>query len=194
MCSTIRYFDCPICLSSKKVKNSTKCKKCKNTHICNDCMLNMCEKGLADKCPVCRQIEWRKQILKKSSILPNNSTRVINTIRIIDETGNVVGDHEIKGCLCYCSCYCIKKVIHSIVSVFSYISLSWFVGFLVICSLVNDFRPGDPKNAVLLAWLPFVIGMPCLTFLLCWCCRCVCEQRFERPVHDFVELTCCHSD
>ena len=130
--------------SSKKEKNSTKCKKCKNTHICNECMLHLCEKGIANKCPICRQTEWRKQNLKKNSILPNNSTRVINTIRIVDERGNVVGDHEIKGCLCYCNCYCFRNVIHSIVSVFAYISLSWFCGFLVICALANDFRPNHP--------------------------------------------------
>ena len=186
MFTTTRYFNCPICLSSKKIKNSTKCKKCKNTHICNECMLNMCEKGIAEKCPVCRQTEWKKQNLKKSSILPNSNRKV----------EILINDNELEniGCLCYCSCYCLRKIIHTIVSVFSYISLSWFVGFLVISALANDFRPGDPKNAVLLAWLPFVIGFPCLTLLLCWCCRCVCEQKFERPVQDFVELTCCHGD
>tara|TARA_B100000575_G_C22700379_1_gene423564 strand:+ start:37 stop:288 length:252 start_codon:yes stop_codon:yes gene_type:complete len=81
---------------------------------------------------------------------------------------------------------------HTIVSVFSYIGLSWFCGFLVICALANDFRPQDPEHSVLLTWLPFVIGIPCLTLLICWCGRCICEEKFERPVHDFVELTCCH--
>ena len=193
MISTCKYFNCPICMSSKREKNSTKCKKCKSTHICNECMLQMCEKGMADKCPICRQTEWRKQKLKIFSILPNNNTtRVINTIRIVDERGNVVGDHEIKGCLCYCSCYCFRNVVHTIVSVFAYISLSWFCGFLVIVTLANDFRPNDPKHATLLSWLPFVIGFPCLTLLICWCGRCICEQKFERPVQDFMELTCCH--
>ena len=192
MISTCKYFTCPICMSSKRARNSIKCKKCKNTHICNTCMLNMCEKGLAKKCPICRQTEWRKQNLKKNAILPNNSNRVINRIRIVDESGTVIGDHEIKGCLCYCSCYCIKNIFHTIVSVFSYIGLSWFCGFLVIAALANDFRPGDPEHSTLLAWLPFVIGFPCLTLLICWCGRCICEQKFERPVHDFMELTCCH--
>jgi len=189
---TVKYFDCPVCLSSKKLKNSTNCKKCKNTHICNDCMLNMCENGLANKCPICRQTEWRKQNLKKNSILPKSSSRVINTIRIVDERGSVIREQEMKeGCLCYCSCYCFKNVMQTIISIFSYISLSWFLGFVVICVLGNDFRPHDPEHTILLAWLPFVIGIPCLTGLICWCGRCICEQKFEKPVEDFVKLTCC---
>jgi len=192
MISTCKYFNCPICMSSKREKNSTKCKKCNNTHICNECILHMCEKGIADRCPICRQTEWRKQKLKKNSILPNNSNRVINTIRVVDETGNVIGHHEIKGCLCYCSCYCIRNVINIMGSVLAYISLSWFLGFLVICALANNFDPGNPDHSPLLAWLPFVIGIPCLTGLICWCGNCVCRQKFEKPVEDFVELTCCH--
>ena len=65
MFTTTKYFDCPICYSSKKEKNSTKCKKCKNTHICNECMLNMCERGMSDKCPICRQTEWAKTNFKE---------------------------------------------------------------------------------------------------------------------------------
>ena len=92
-------------------------------------MLNMCERGMGNRCPVCRQTEWRKQNLKKI-LFYQSIYRVINTIRIVDHRGNVVGDHEIKGCLCYCNCYCFRNVVHSIVSVFAYISLSWFCGFL----------------------------------------------------------------
>ena len=80
MFSTTKYFNCPICFNSKKEKNSTKCKKCKNTHICNECMLNMCERGMSNKCPICRQTEWRKQNLRKNSILPNNSNTNSNSL------------------------------------------------------------------------------------------------------------------
>ena len=52
MISTCKYFTCPICMSSKREKNSTKCKKCKSTHICNDMYVTICVKK-----------EWRKNAL-----------------------------------------------------------------------------------------------------------------------------------
>ena len=58
--------ECPICLQEKKL--TTKCKICTDTMICQDCCLNLCEKGLCGKCPVCRQPNWKQP--KKTQIMP----------------------------------------------------------------------------------------------------------------------------
>ena len=190
MISTTKYFNCPICMTCKKEKNSTTCKKCKHTHICNICMLNMCEKGLADKCPICRQTEWRNQRMKKTSILPSHHVRNINSIRLVNNNGEVIGERNIPGCICYCTSNC-KEICRCISGCISFFSIGWLLGFLLICSLAPGFNPNDPQETHFLIWFPFIIGIPCLSIFICWCGRCICKQKFERPVEDFVHLTCC---
>ena len=61
---------CPVCLEFKKTYLT--CSICSDTNICQDCCLNLCEKGLCDKCPVCRQTNWKKaKKIRKTKVLPS---------------------------------------------------------------------------------------------------------------------------
>ena len=56
-CKNNKY--CCICL---QLENDTiSCLKCKNAVVCHNCISSMLEKGVCDKCPICRQINWKKK-------------------------------------------------------------------------------------------------------------------------------------
>ena len=58
-----------------KTKKTVKCNTCYSSIVCSDCLLSMCESGLADKCPICRTKQWiQKKVDYKGStkIAPAN--------------------------------------------------------------------------------------------------------------------------
>ena len=63
--------DCNVCFEKKE---GVLCSKCKNCHVCHDCLLSMCENGICNKCPHCRQTNWKKS---KSKIVPINTNNEI---------------------------------------------------------------------------------------------------------------------
>ena len=67
MCFQSKKHYCPVCMTEKK--GQIKCKICTNTVVCADCIISMCEEGQCNKCPVCRQEDW-KLTLNKNTILP----------------------------------------------------------------------------------------------------------------------------
>ena len=62
---------CCICHEDKK--NYIKCIKCKNSHVCSDCLLGLIEYGLVNKCPLCKQENWRYNKINSNVIIPINN-------------------------------------------------------------------------------------------------------------------------
>ena len=72
--------ECVVCREPKK--EGIKCNGCRDTLVCQDCILSLCEHGICDKCPVCRRLKWKKNKFKTNQIIPLKSgLRIINSIR-----------------------------------------------------------------------------------------------------------------
>ena len=46
--------------------------------MCSNCAVKLCEEGSADTCPICRQLKWKKSIIKNTKIVPINVEEVID--------------------------------------------------------------------------------------------------------------------
>ena len=86
LCLKSKYQVCPICLEYKPAH--IKCKICTNTTVCSSCASEMCEKGICNKCPICRQKNWKKPN-KKTQILPVKSITLFENLRTVSNVTNV---------------------------------------------------------------------------------------------------------
>jgi len=74
---------CLVCSSKKKTKNEAccicyeikeitlSCYFCLDGNVCCDCAIKLSEES-SDKCPICRQMKWKKCRIKKTKIIPTN--------------------------------------------------------------------------------------------------------------------------
>lgn len=116
---------CPVCLEFKKTYLT--CNICSDTNICQDCCLSLCEKGLCDKCPICRQTNWKKaKKIRKTKILPSlfiaigsNKEDIVSEI-IIEEDGQIIKNTKLD----------CKKILHNLK-----LTLFRIAVFLLICGL-----------------------------------------------------------
>lgn len=144
---------CCICLQFKnKIKH---CLKCKNAVICYNCFDSLVEKGLASKCPVCRQLEWHNSI-KKTKIVPLGNTDVIlkNESRCINVNKK-------------CFCLFLFDIFRFILLLFL-IYMSGLLSILIVSDIALNFLK--------YFWLPFFIGI--IEFLiLISCCYGCCNLK-----------------
>ena len=62
---------CPICMEEKIC--GIKCKICTDTKVCSTCITKLCEEGIINKCPVCREENW-KEDKSFTKIFPSTTT------------------------------------------------------------------------------------------------------------------------
>ena len=65
------------CICSEKTNKGFKCKLCKEGFVCRKCMPRLCESGLCNKCPVCRQVDWRKKNTNQTVVIPIKEADII---------------------------------------------------------------------------------------------------------------------
>ena len=173
-CLTKKYVNCCICYDLKK--NYVKCIKCKNSHICYNCITNMIEHGISNKCPLCQQVEWRDKNIKKNIVIPMKISLFKNysindhSVNVNDHSVNV-NDHSVNVnnkmhiCeKCYWTIICITRVarVYFIIFIFSYV-----LGLFTMAIF------GPPINFV---WVPLVIGLCEMIFIFCCCIGC-CDNN-----------------
>ena len=122
--------ECPICLQEKKL--TTKCKICTDTMICQDCCLNLCEKGLCGKCPVCRQPNWKQP--KKTQILPKIMLKFKPAQKEEKESPEVFPqiDREEEIQACCDTWYKIKMIIFTIIYTFAACMIVYVLGMFTV--------------------------------------------------------------
>ena len=147
---TIIHAQCCICLLYKM--KYIKCKKCKNAVVCRDCIPSLCEEGICDKCPVCRQKEWMKKV-KKNKIVPEKRLTVIVQN---NERENTCCDN----CTCRCTCLFLIKIFR----ILNLMALIYAAGLLTIA--------GSNVDLSLLLWLPMLLGLLEFFLIICCCVRC----------------------
>ena len=169
------------------------CKICIDTHVCFDCSVKLCENGICNMCPICRQENWKriktprvKICIKKSTYhthltpanntpannTPTNNTPANNTPTTDDDNNN---PSVIQKC---CSILdkiwlvtCKMREICSILLIF--IGYSFLFGIVTLASLLNNDQIQNLKKGCLFLVLSLVIGIIEVLFLYV-CCKHVC--------------------
>ena len=147
---------CVVCHENKK--KTVKCNICNNTSVCGDCLLCMCEHGIADKCPVCRSKNW---ILKNKE--SKTSTKIIPGGIIIQREENTTGCTKYK-------LFCERRFKIILTKLIMFICMNivqYMVGLFVILLLFgNSYDKKIEKH--LLSWVSYIVGS--ILFHGCICC------------------------
>jgi len=162
-CFTSIYTQCCICQEMKR--NYTKCVKCKNAYVCCDCILSLCEHGKYSKCPLCRQLEWRKNTLKKTLIIPSKTNQ---NYEWEGEYNDEEEDNK-SDMYCYLSIMVIRNIC-------AYLVFSWLCGIMTVLIV----HPFDTHVSVaLIIILPLILGI----FEVSCCIHCcfvkICQVKIE---------------
>ena len=157
--------ECPICLQEKKL--TTKCKICTDTMICQDCCLNLCEKGLCGKCPVCRQPNWKQP--KKTQIMPKLILKFKSAEKEEKEekeSPEVFPQIDREEDCCD-TCYKIKNTIFTIFYIFAACMIVYVLGmFTVFIFTSGDIWKDNPH----LYWVSALVGIVWVGMAWSPCC------------------------
>lgn len=160
MCFKTKYHTCPICMENKK--GFIKCKVCTNTIICSECMMQLCENDQCNKCPVCRQENWKKN-LNCTIIIPVKKQNHIK-IDIINETKEPIVSSQKKLWLnIYNIILYIYLFIRLILLFISCIIIIWGIGFILTMAFVSI----DLNKNYAIYWFPYVISLSYLIPMTC---------------------------
>lgn len=179
-----KIHDCNVCFESKE---SIQCIKCKTCFICHDCLLSMCENGIAHKCPHCRQVQWRK-IKNTNKIFPINTENIMISgqkqttnsyvYRVRDERPRTIALNAMTE---------KARLYYRIMMVFIMICLSWMCGFITV--IIATRKKATSIDINLLTWAAFIIGVfEVHCFVLC-CLINVCKHPI-RSKKDYCEMFC----
>ena len=157
MCFKTKRHDCPVCLTPKK--GQVKCTICYDTVICSDCMLSMCENGQCDKCPVCRQKNW-KQCINKYSITPFSPKK-----NCMDDKEDIV-EEDIPDKINICNIISrYFRFIKKIVLIISTLFMLWVIGLFVTLLIFEI----DLEKNLAIVWFPIIVISVILILILCCC-------------------------
>ena len=159
-CITQKYVSCCVCYELKN--NYDKCQKCKSSYVCSDCIMSMVEHGIVDKCPICKQIDWRSRTFKNTIIVPTQ-------IELSKEEEIV--EIKVKSKFNWYQCCRTTKLNLRICNFYVLmLALSYLMGLATIAIISVDIGP--------FFWLPFLIGIFEL-ILICGCCVKCCKIKFN---------------
>ena len=169
------FKECCVCLQTKfKV---TKCKKCKKVAVCNDCIISMCEQGICNKCPVCRQEDWRrKSKTNQSKIVPdghfsviiqNENSRCCSIPRCRIPPCCICTREDREECVKLCKLSCNKYTCIKAIRLLQMTTIIYMGGILTVFLIVGkDFE--YPK----LWWVPMLVGFAEFLLLVSCCYGC----------------------
>lgn len=150
---------CCICHEDKK--NYVKCTKCKNSHVCSECLLGLIEHGLVNKCPLCKQENWKNSNISSNTVIPIDN--IVEEKIYTDIDRNIVIPKA----------YQIKRKIKIFFGYLLYLSfvlfISFSVGIITVSMVLTDFEMRD------FIIIPTIIGF-FESFLILSCCSC-CHRK-----------------
>lgn len=163
MCFQTKKYYCPVCMTEKK--GQIKCKICTNTVICSDCIISMCEKGQCNKCPVCRQEDWKLN-LNKNTILPFSPKKCLKgeTVQSDNEIQTQI-EEDIRVTINWSGLITTNlKILKLTISIALMLFMSWLLGLFITLLLFDV----DLKKNFAIIWFPFIV-MASITFLITCC-------------------------
>jgi len=180
--------ECILCFDNK---DCIQCIKCKNCFVCQDCLLSMCENGICNKCPHCRQTNWRKST-KKSKIVPIITENVIISEQKQTTTSRYVYTSrrprdEIPSFIALQSMTQRGRFYYKLMMIGVMLGLSYMCGFITI--IVITVKKIDQIDPHLISWVALLIGLlevHCVT--LC-CFANVCKHPIKTK-EDYCNMFC----
>ena len=149
-CGCQKKKECPICYQHKR--KYLKCQICSDTNICLACIDDLCERGMCDKCPVCRQSNWKKNVIL--------------------ENRNQIENNKINYLLNFS--HKLYRFLNTVVIVFKIIIyIGTLLIILYILGLFTLFVLNPSLNLEYQGykyWLPLLIGLAWLLVIMSPCC------------------------
>ena len=175
--------DCNVCFEKKK---GVLCSKCKNCHVCHDCLLSMCENGICNKCPHCRQTNWKKS---KSKIVPINTNNEIISEQKNTTTSSYVYNvrDERPRTIALEAMTRRGRFYYKLLMTGVMLSLSWMCGFITI--IICTSKPPDKINVHLISWVAVITGLTEIHLFIMCCFVNVCKQPI-RNMNDYCDMFC----
>lgn len=156
------------CICSEKTNKGFNCKICKEGFVCRKCMPQLCESGLCNKCPVCRQEDWRKKNTNQTVIIPIKEADIIivEPINISPEEKKTCWE-ELPSC---------RYIMESIKLGCCILLLSYIIGALSIADHIRySYSKWKSEHHV----IALVVGICefCIVSYCCW--RSLCYPRTD---------------
>lgn len=171
---------CPICMENKLY--GIKCQICTNTKICNSCIAKLCEQGQVNKCPVCRQENWKepKCITK---IFPSTKCKNIiprSRLRYLQEKSQIscFNFNDIYNCL-FISFYIIKLLLEICIGLI----VIYITGLFSLAIVNSNYFKDSNTSFVYNVFIPFMIGI-CIWVSCCGCCN-YCYKNKVMDIHPY---------
>jgi len=176
MCITSKtnIKECVICNEEKKTHIN--CKICTDTNVCFDCSVQLCENGICNRCPICRQEDWKKiktsrvKICIKKTQHASQHPTTNNPIHNNTTTNNntITHKNDCMEVLNVARMLCNKTVITSILV---FIGYSFLFGLVTLMIAIPESTSSFKKFEIILYAL--LIGMV-EVIILFNCCRIMC--------------------
>tara|TARA_Y100000816_G_scaffold164058_1_gene117489 strand:+ start:1106 stop:1627 length:522 start_codon:yes stop_codon:yes gene_type:complete len=161
---------CVICMENKKIH--IKCKLCVDTSVCYNCTTQMCENGQCDRCPICRQENWKNIKTSKTKICIKNITTSIQTT-----ANNITNPQNQQNPTKNECCETTKEILKCITDrqyiyyVVAFLGYSFLFGILTLMFVTSDNNITFKKWEIILYSL--LIGIVEVIFLF-GCCKFMC--------------------
>ena len=157
------------CICSETTNKGFNCKICKEGFVCRKCMPRLCESGLCNKCPVCRQVDWRKKNTNQTVIIPIKESEII----IIEPVTQSQGEEK----TCWDELPPCRQIWEYIKMGCCIIFLSYVIGALSVADYIRyGYSKWKPEHHI----LALAIGLCefCIVSYCCW--RSLCYPRTDR--------------
>lgn len=169
---------CIICLHSKKIH--LECKKCYSCKICKDCILPLTNTDLHERCPLCRELEWKEPSMLSSQIIPLDIELNLDT-RITEIYNKPIFKN-------ICNCWSTKHLISKMklgakraYFTFLIIFMCYILGLLCVFIVIDI---GSTEiSPYLFIFVPFPLGFLIISIIL-YCCF------SNRCLYDFKHAIC----
>jgi len=128
-------------------------------------MISMVEHGIANNCPICKQTEWRKKMVKKNLIVPTQA-RLFQKEDIKEDkhtNSKKCCDFNIVNC-----CISTKKTLRVCNFYVLMLGFAFVLGMFTLGLSSIDFGKE--------LWIPFVVGF-CELILILLCCLGCCDKN-----------------
>ena len=170
LCLKAKNQVCPVCLEYKPAH--IKCKICTNTTVCSSCASGMCEEGICNKCPVCRQKNWKKPN-KKTQILPVKSITLFENLRTVSNviTVEIENNQENNNC-----CDKVNNILAMIRKIYIIIGTSiilYIIGFATVVIFYPEIKWTDNYYYI---WLPPLMASVWVAIIWSPCC---CQESLR---------------
>ena len=159
MCFKNKYNSCPICMELKKP--AIKCKICTNTEICTDCIVQLCEKGLCSKCPVCRQENWKQSYSTK--IIPFKKYETIEKKNKKKYNSENISNQETMCNDIYNIILIVYIYLRFITFIISCMVIIWLLGFI----LTKTFTDLELQKNYAYIWFPYIMSLSYIIPIIC---------------------------